>query len=256
MRSLPWLTKDTKPEEDQQEEAIRLQNKRKSELKSPEPTDTNSPQNAETSDSDNTTISDDVSDVMIPGYDHDDAYIMVEHDLVEAAKQVTRHLHIAAYQKHSLAPINSNVARPTTRRPQRTTELVDEKDGDHMDANLLGKLLRQRPIVAPLTATPIKRRRSGSPVLSGTTKEGERKSKPMNGSRGMQSTKHERFVGDKKPLNDRLDEKDDENEENEDLNKPRKVGRSLVLLIPDCQNLFTSCWRIKKNIKCVITKLG
>src|SRR2546421_573622 len=169
MRSLPWLQGSTATS------TCRPSLKRKrptpsttepaedSQVKSVESFDPSEPP---PSDSDDTTIlsynADNAFDAMIQGYDHDDAYIMVEHDLIEAAKQVTRHIHQAAYQKQAAAPVIGQILRPTRRKPKpkpivETESSIEEMDIGRKDVSTLGRLLRQRPKTAPVAATPIKR---------------------------------------------------------------------------------------------------
>src|SRR5271154_3262363 len=119
MRSLPWLIKKEDQSDDSHSDNP-LKRKRNTK-QPPQPIKAESPEPS--SDSDDTTILDPALDVpldaMIPGYDNDDAYIMVENDFLEAAKQVTRHLHLEAYQNRDTAPVEGDIVRPTTGAPKR-----------------------------------------------------------------------------------------------------------------------------------------
>ena len=166
MRSLPWANNDDKPET---EVANPLKRKRNTRPKTPisRASEVESLEVAEESDSQETTIAessegDKAFDAMIPGYDHDDAYIMVEHDLIEAAKQLTRELHLEAYQKQSLAPLTETILRPTAggTRHKRKVESAseDESDEEVKGPGTLVELLARRPADRGLTAKPIKQK--------------------------------------------------------------------------------------------------
>jgi hypothetical protein len=70
---------------------------------------------------------------MVPGFEHDDAYIMVEHDLIEAAKEVTRQLHLEAYLRQAAVPVTGDIARPTMGRPGGKA-VVEEESGVESDS--------------------------------------------------------------------------------------------------------------------------
>ena len=96
MRSLPWLV--NKNEEDPpQKRNLKWKRDPEPEEVVMEKSKVEVAEVTEDSDSDETAVlsnsADHAFDAMVAGYDNDDAYIMVEHDLLEAAKQVTRHVH-------------------------------------------------------------------------------------------------------------------------------------------------------------------
>ena len=181
------------------------------------------------SDSDDTEILDPQLDVpvdaMVPGYDDDDAYIMVEHDLLEAAKQVTRHLHLEAYQKNASAPaVQGDIIRPTTSAPKRAysrnvhdalqvAAVSDEEDEDAgKNVTSLGQLLRRRP-VALVPATPIKRQEKN---------QLQKKENRLVESRGdVKEKKVEPVIP--RPPSRGTDADDEDDEDDEDLDRPRKV---------------------------------
>ena len=168
MRSLPWANNDDKPETEVANSLKRKRNTRpRTEIS--RGSGVESLEVAEKSDSQETTIAessegDKAFDAMIPGYDHDDAYIMVEHDLIEAAKQVTRELHLEAYQKQSLAPLTEKILRPTAggTRQKRKVESASEGESDEegKGPGALGELLARRPSDKGVTAQPIKQKGS------------------------------------------------------------------------------------------------
>jgi hypothetical protein len=156
-------------------------------------------------------------DVMIPGYDHDDAYIMVEDDLLAAAKQITRHLHQEAYQRHATTTVTGEIVRPTTSAPRRRPEIEDEaeedsSDGEGKDASTLGELLRQKPPAPSVAATPIKR----TDVLTAKSLQRRRSISPapmaVNKNNRVGLTKETRVV----------EIGTDDDEDDEDLDRPRK----------------------------------
>ena len=182
MRSLPWVTKTNSGEEqDPPKNSLKRKRPTKSDVPKPETTEIETPEIEESSDSDDdTTIldtsSDNAFDAMIPGYDNDDAYIMVEHDFLEAAKQVTRHIHLEAYHKHVTAPVvEEEIIRPTTGAPQRRPvvegESDEETDGKGKDVSTLGELLRRRPAAMLVAATPIKRKERTPVPQRGASKQ-------------------------------------------------------------------------------------
>ena len=226
MRSLPWLIK-----KEDQSDASNSNNplKRKRNTKrAPEPIKDESPEIS--SDSDDTTILDpalDVPlDVMIPGYDNDDAYIMVENDLLEAAKQVTRHLHLEAYQNRDKAPVEGDIVRPTTGATKRVNKsnvhktlqvdaTSDEEEEDTgKDVTSLGQLLRRRP-AALIPATPIKREHKP---------QNQKESRPVKSQPDDRDKKVEIEIS--RPPSRGTDADDEEDEDDEDLDRPRKVSPS------------------------------
>jgi hypothetical protein len=168
---------------------------------------------------------------MIQGYDHDDAYIMVEHDLVEAAKQVTRHIHLEAYQKQAAAPITGEITRPTTCKPKQQQSVVDgetsaDDEEEVKDGSTLGELLRRRPTATLGPATPIKRKQER--VLEtrevktiDLTLDGSQREKEINGPKEVaRKTAREE---------NRIVETDDDDD---DLDKPpKKVFRPEISLL-------------------------
>src|SRR5262245_53397404 len=117
MRSLPWLNDETQDPSS----GNPLKRKRKHKSDQRESQQTSEAGDADRPDSDSTETatvasshSDRAFDAMVTGYEHDDAYIMVEHDLIEAAKRVTKQLHLEAYLRHAAAPVVGDITRPTT----------------------------------------------------------------------------------------------------------------------------------------------
>jgi hypothetical protein len=242
MRSLPWLTKDTNDDSSDKLSENRLKRKRKAQpvIEIPESTEVETPEIAESPNSDTTTILDaDVDrpyDVMIPGYDHDDAYIMVEHDLLEAAKQVTRHLHLKAYQKQAATPVAEEIVRPVTgieRRKGQVEAISEDEDEDvGKDVSMLGELLRRRPSAVHLAATPI--RKGKSPSLQRESEQSARTLKSMDNSRHSSSRYDNKVFKERRMEDETLregtidveaddEDEDDEDEDDEDLERPRKV---------------------------------
>ena len=229
MRSLPWLTKEAGRDE-QPENVVKQHKEQNGDLKLPEPAGRETSQNPESSDSDDTTIlGDNTFDAMIPGYENDDAYIMVEHDLLEAAKQVTRHLHLAAYQKNATAPIHGDIVRPTI-SPKQNAQVegtANNKEDENMNrGNTLGNLLKHRPAVAPIAAaTPLKRERDNSPIESQDGRQEAHASKPSQDTRLIQSHSRGQFADVRKRGHEIEGDvaDDEEDEEDEDLERPRKV---------------------------------
>jgi hypothetical protein len=244
MRSLPWLqdsteTTTSRPSLKRKRGAAPSTEPADEDLpaKSVEPFDPSEPA---LSDSDDTTIltynADSAFDAMIQGYDHDDAYIMVEHDLIEAAKQVTRHIHLEAYQKQATVPVVGQILRPTTGKPSHRPVVEGESGIEEMesvpdDVSPLGQLLRQRPKTAPVAATPIKRdgarcvRDTDVKTIDLNLDGSQRGEKEMNGS--LQTTKNGIRKENRNMDNDVTDDDD------EDLDKrPTKVqGITISLLI-------------------------
>jgi hypothetical protein len=159
MRRLPWLV--NKDDSDVVvEKSLKRKRRMTPDIPSPQ-VPTPDPVN---SDSEETVVdsSDQAMDVMIPGYNNDDAYIMVEDDFLAAARQVTRHLHQEAYQRHSTTTVTREITRPTIGKPRPRTpvegETDESSDGEGEDMSTLGELLRRRPPTPTVAATPIKRR--------------------------------------------------------------------------------------------------
>jgi hypothetical protein len=230
MRSLPWVTTNNEEGQDQPKNPAKRKRPTKSDVPKAEKAEIQTPEIEESSDSDDTIIldnpGDNTFDAMIPGYENDDAYIMVEHDLLEASKQVTRHIHLEAYQKHVTAPIvEEEIIRPTTGAPQRRPvvegESDEETDRKGKDVSTLGELLRRRPATILVAATPIKRRQRSPVREKGITKRGQsmddhRSTEPRKESRNDPKVEMMREVT-------RGVEADDEDEDDEDLDRPRKV---------------------------------
>ena len=230
MRSLPWLVKKEQDQNDDSSQSNNPRKRKRNTNQESKPVKAESPELP--SDSDETVILDPALDVpgdaMIPGYDNDDAYIMVEHDLLEAAKQVTRHFHLEAYQKHATAPVvDGEIIRPTTGAPKRvhsrnvheTLEVdavSDEEEGEGMgkDVTSLGQLLRRRP-AALVPATPIKRQQRSQPQL-------KKENRSMESRKNIQEKKMEREVP-RPPSRGAEADDEDEDEDDEDLDRPRKV---------------------------------
>jgi hypothetical protein len=177
MRTLPWLKKtdgesvETNTPKEVKEEITESEDE-------PDITEVETAEQADGSETEDEEddFADNAADVMRPGYEADDAYIMVEHDLLEAAQQVTRHIHLAAYQKNAAAPMPEihEIQRPTT-GPPKIRPLVegisdDEGDTDGKDLTTLGELLRRRPVTKTFAVTPLKRKER-SPPPTKTTKE-------------------------------------------------------------------------------------
>lgn len=229
MRSLPWLKDGSEPPPGA------LKRKRPIPAEKPLPEPVPAPSEASSSDSEETTVlentADNAYDAMIQGYDHDDAYIMVEHDLVEAAKQVTRHIHLEAYQKQAAAPITGEITRPTTCKPKQQQSVVDgetsaDDEEEVKDGSTLGELLRRRPTATLGPATPIKRKQER--VLEtrevktiDLTLDGSQREKEINGPKEVaRKTAREE---------NRIVETDDDDE---DLDKPpKKVFRPEISLL-------------------------
>ena len=236
MRSLPWVTPNN---EGQVQPRNPLKRKKfiKSDVPKPETTEIQTCELAESSDSDDTTIldpsGDNTFDAMIPGYDNDDTYIMVEHDLLEAAKQVTRHIHLEAYQKHVTAPVaEKEIIRPTTGAPQRRPavegESDEDTDGKGKDVSTLGELLRRRPAAMLVAATPIKRKERSTVRERGGGKQAQttddhRSTEPEKESRSDHKAEMMREVTRDVEADD-----EDEDEDDEDLERPRKVYHYLT----------------------------
>lgn len=241
MRSLPWMKEDS----ESLSSAPTLKRKRKPvvDTKASEPSRVKTPE-VEVDSSDAETIvmdtnGDTAFDAMIPGYEHDDAYIMVEHDLIEAAKQVTRHLHLEAYHKIATAPVSdAEILRPTTRapktKPQVEGEIYEEPGGEAKDVSTLDDLLRRRPAAAPVAATPIKRESSASTVRDRGSGNEVPKLNLTRDSRRIELTTETTVVGSDKESktlrrNRTLQEvpEDEEEEDEEDLDRrPRKAFKS------------------------------
>jgi hypothetical protein len=247
MRTLPWLKDES---DSSSPNPLKRKRKQLPDTKAPKPSRAKTPEAVESSDSDDTIIldtnGDSVFDAMIPGYDNDDAYIMVEHDLIEAAKQVTRHLHLEAYQKHATAPVSAaEILRPTTgapkRRPQVEGESEDNEDSDAegKDVSTLGELLRRRPAAAPVAATPIKPKLAAATAIRNQDGNEVRKLDFMRDSRVVPSkSENIDMVEDNGSTTSRrtithvqksMEEDEDEDEDEEDLDRrPRKVLKSIV----------------------------
>ena len=233
MRSLPWVKKDDDQGDDKPKNPLKRKRKSKSDV--PNPVEIQTHEVAESSDSEDTTIldtlGDNTFDAMIPGYDNDDMYIMVEHDFLEAAKQVTRHIHREAYQKQITAPVvEEKIIRPTTGAPLRTPvvegESDEETDGKGKDVSTLGELLRRRPAAMLTAATPIKRKEH-SPLRERVAR---RQVQTLNDHRRTESENEGRNDRNRKPEmlreNTRGGETNDEyedDEDDEDLERPLKV---------------------------------
>jgi hypothetical protein len=219
MRTLPWLKNtdgesvDTNTRQEVKDEITESEDESAiTEVETAEQGD-----ESETEDEEDDFAGDNAADVMRPGYEADDAYIMVEHDLLEAAKQLTRHIHLAAYQKNAAAPMPEihEIQRPTT-GPPKIRPLVegisdDEVDTDGKDSTTLGELLRRRPVTKTFAVTPLKRKER-SPGHPNTAKENRPISNDVNFTT---STTRDVTKGAE------LDAEDD-TEDDEDLARPLK----------------------------------
>jgi len=231
MRTLPWLDGGKGNEN---ENPLKRKRNQRSDIQTPEPTEIETAELAESSDSDISETLDSPSDnKMIAGYDNDDAYIMVEHDLLEAAKQVTRHIHLEAYHKHATAPVTGNIVRPTTEAPKRKPQIDgpsdEEEEEKGKDLSTLGELLRRRPIATLVAATPIKREEKSSQRAT-ISRVGSQKD-IMSGQRDSED----------KMLKDETkgaETDDEEDEDDEDLDRPRKVSPP---------NISTNISRLRKS---------
>jgi hypothetical protein len=167
MRSLPWANKDGTLGESS------LKRKRNHTPSIPSPqvaTDLPEPTDSEETVQES---ADHAFDTMIPGYDNDDGYIMVEDDFLAAAKQVTRQLHQEAYQRRATTTTTGEISRPTFGAPRRRVPVEGDTDNssdeEGVDQSALGELLRRKPPAPAVVVIPIKRRevvrkRSPSPV--------------------------------------------------------------------------------------------
>ena len=224
MRTLPWLKKsdgesaDTNTHKQAKDEITEAED----ELEITEVDTVEQVDGSETEDEEDDFVSEDnAADAMRPGYDADDAYIMVEHDLLEAAKQVTHHIHLAAYQKHAAAPMPDihEIQRPTS-GPPKLRPLVggisdDEGDTDGKDLTTLGELLRRRPATRTFTVTPLKRKER-SPARTNISKE----NKPISNN-GNSAPSMVRDVTKGAEADD-----EDDSEDDEDLARPLKKVHS------------------------------
>lgn len=238
MRNLPWLVTNDAGNESLENPRKRKRNPTgKSDVDIPQSTEAESVQ---LSDSDETIIrnvsTDNATDAMIPGYDNDDAYIMVEQDLLEAAKQVTRHLHLEAYQKQAVAPIVEDIVRPTVGVGKRKPEILsdEEDDGTEAEGSTLGKLLRQSSTTTLVAATPIRRREKPAVRELEPKREMERMDRTNNVSHTDSSAEsvssRKQIVGLETMGKQAGDaDADDEDEDDEDLDRPRKVIASPML---------------------------
>ena len=232
MRSLPWVTTNKQEEQDQPENPLKRKKPIKSDLAKPEATEIQAPEIEESSDSDDTAIldtsGDNSFDAMIPGYDNDDAHIMVEHDLLEAAKQVTRHIHLEAYQKHVAAPVaEEEIIRPTCGAPQ-PRPVVERGSDDGTDWNgenvsTLGELLRRRPAATLVAATPIKQKEQSSVRERGVRKQVQTMDNHLSTEPGKESINDRKIEMMMEMTRDVEADDEDEDEDDEDLGRPRKV---------------------------------
>jgi hypothetical protein len=227
MRTLPWLDGGKG-----NENANTLKRKRnqRSDIQTPEPAEKETAELAESSDSDIAETLDSSSDnSMIGGYDNDDAYIMVEHDLLEAAKQVTRHIHLEAYHKHATAPVTGKIVRPTTEAPKRKPQIEgssdEEEEGKGKDPSTLGELLRRRPTATLVAATPIKREEK-SPEQAKISRVGLQKEtqQKIRGREGIVSGQRGSEIKMLKEETKGAETDDEEDEDDEDLDRPHKVS--------------------------------
>jgi hypothetical protein len=244
MRSLPWVTTNKQEAQDQPGNPLKRKKPIISDIPNPRATEIQTPEVEESSDSDDTTILDtsgDISfDAMIPGYDHDDAHVMVEHDLLEAAKQVTRHIHLEAYQKHVAAPVvEKEIIRPTCGAPQVVERGSDEEtDGNRENVSTLGELLRRRPAATLVAATPIKRKERTSVRERGVRKQVRTMDDHRSTEPGKE-TGNDRKIGMMREMTRDVEADDeDEDEDDEDLGRPSKVYRSLI---------FANIFRLQKS---------
>ena len=224
MRSLPWLRK-TDGQWAKHTDALEGDMNTIKEEEGPETAEVESSEQlggSETEDEeDGFKSGDSAIDTMIPGYDHDDAYIMVEHDLLEAAKQVTRHIHLAAYQKHAAVPMPNiqDIKRPTTGAPKSNPQVDgisdDEEETYGKDLTTLGQLLRRRPLPKTFAVTPLKRKER-SPAPMNRTSNAAKENKPIskNAISGTAFSREETRGAE--------EDDEDDDEDDEDLARPFK----------------------------------
>src|SRR5580704_18095839 len=231
MRRLPWLNDDT---QDSSSDHTRKRKRACKPNKTTEPVEalreTTSDVSSDT-DSEDATIRgsndpDKAYDAMIPGFEHDDAYMMVEHYLIEAAKQVTKGLHLEAYQKRAMEPVMEKIQRPTTGKPMPSPVIEgvsdEESDWRGKDVSTLGKLLARHPVkVNQLTKTSTRHKcqASSRSVKSSLPKNKEGK-----------SWRDDREIIDEKPVKEAIEYSDDEDDEDLDRPPPKKAcpTRSLM----------------------------
>jgi len=166
-----------------------------------------------------------LNDTMIPGYDHDDAYIMVEHDLLEAAKQVTCHIHRAAYQKHVSAPMpnNQDIQRPTTGHLKLRPHVHGISDDEEDDLTILSELLRKPPVPKTVAITLLKRKKR-SPKLMNWTGNDANENNPISKNANSGTVTEGAEVYDA-----------DDDEDDEDLTRPCKRVWPTVILQLTCR---------------------
>jgi hypothetical protein len=205
MRSLPWANKDGTNASS--EKSFKQKQNTTPSIPSPQvPTDLPDPPDSEETIQES---ADCAFDTMIPGYDNDDAYIMVEDDFLAAAKQVTRQLHQEAYQRRSTTTRTGEITRPTIGAPRRRVpvegDTEDSSDDEGVDHSALGELLRRKPPAPAVVATPIRRHevrgQSPSPVRKKISRIAE------DIPRGTRMVEHADV---------------DDDEDDEDLGTPRK----------------------------------
>jgi hypothetical protein len=250
MRSLPWANKDgtNAPSE----KSLKQKRNTTPSILSPQvPADLPDPPDSEETIQES---ADRAFDTMIPGYENDDAYIMVEDDFLAAAKQVTRQLHQEAYQRRATTTTTGEITRPTIGAPRRRVpvegDTEDSSDEEGVDDSALGELLRRKPPAHAVVATPIKRRevvrgRSPSPVRKKISRTAE------DMPRGTRVTRVVEYADV------------DDDEDDEDLGTPRKrvriswissdLFRSAVMILMSsrsrrrCETILRLLYRTKIN---------
>jgi len=180
---------------------------------------------------------------MIPGYANDDAYIMVEHDLLEQAKSVTRHIHLEAYKRQISAPVaDEEIVRPTIANRRKDTsvsasEWEEEEKGDinenGLQSSTLDELLSEKPAARVTPATPIKRR-----TITVSSKDNAEKRREKNSIFGLTATTKptneitEMGQDIRIPVRDVVDVQEDEDDEDEEDLDRRRPPRKVLNLVP------------------------
>jgi len=184
-----------------------------------------------------------LEDAMIPGYANDDAYIMVEHDLLEQAKSVTRHIHLEAYKRQISAPVaEEEIVRPTVANRRKDTnvsasEWEEEEKGDinenGLQSSTLDELLSEKPAARVAPATPIKRR-----TITVSSKDNAEKRREKNSTFGLTATTKptSEITGMGQdiriPVKDVVEVQEDEDEDDEEDLDRRRPPRKVLNLAP------------------------
>lgn len=187
-----------------------------------------------------------LEDAMIPGYANDDAYIMVEHDLLEQAKSVTRHIHLEAYKRQINEPVaDEEIVRPTVanRRKENSvsaSEWEEDEKGDVNESGLqsstLDELLSEKPAARVAPAIPIKRR-----TIAVSSKDNAEKRREKNATFELAATTKptSEITGMGQdiriPVKDVVEvqeDEDDDDDDEEDLDRRRPPRKVLYLVTP------------------------